>query len=151
MGSYLKIDGRETNSKTYSGILIDTIRGFDISLKTQLPRNKEVNNLFTPERYEERDGEMLGRGNWKIKMKGIALMVASLNEMLYDNELLVSLAIENNSYFFENLVKEEEIEEKLKEKVDDARECIEWCIRYTSNILANMILFDKEEVEAIWI
>lgn len=151
MGSYLEIDGRETNSKTYSGILIDTIRGLDVSLKTQLPRNKEVNNLFTPEKYEEINGEMLGYSNWTIKMKGIALMVASLNEMLYEEELLVSLAIENNSYFFENLVKEEEREEKLKEKVAEARECIEWCIRYTSNILANMILFDKEEVEAIWV
>ena len=81
----------------------------------------------------------------------MALLVLYLKNMYEDDKAARSLGIENHKYFIENLAKEEELEEKIKEYTEDARKEIQWCFNYVSDILAEMVLYRIKRVDAHWV
>ena len=146
MGSYLEIDGRETNSKHYSGILIDAIRELDKRAQSK-PYIKEIQKYFVAEEYKE-DGT--GIGDWKIHRKGIACLVQYLNDLKYDEEKLVEMAKEEYKYQL-HLCTEEKYDCELEAFVKYTTEAVEWCESYAIRILVDMVLNKRKRVKAIWV
>ena len=151
MGSYLEINNRETNSKMLSGILIDAIRDIDSQIMNDENSTEKERKYFIPEYYKKTETEEFGCGNWTINKKGMALLVLYLKNMYEDDEAPRSLGIENHKYFLENLVKEEEIEEKIEEFSASAKSSIQWCFHYATDILVEMVLYGIKRVDAHWI
>ena len=146
MGSYLEIDGKETNCKAYSRILIDAIRELDKRAQAK-PYIKEIQKYFIAEEYKE-DGT--GIGNYSIRRKGMALLVIYLNELIYDKEEIVEIAKTEHEYALQHCEKEE-YDELLNEFIEMTESEILWCTRYASDILAEMVLQKRKRVEAKWV
>ena len=151
MGSYLKINNRETNSKALSGILIDAIRDIDSQIMNNENSTEKERKYFIPEYYKKTETEEFGCGDWTINKKGMALLVLYLKNMYEDDEASRSLGIENHKYFLENLAKEEEIEEKIEEFSASAKSSIQWCFHYATDILTDMLLYGIKRVDAYWV
>lgn len=151
MGSYLKINNRETNSKTLSGILINAIRDVDSQIMNNENSTEKERKYFIPDYYEKTETGEFGFGDWTINKKGMALLILYLKNMYEDDEAARSLGIENHKYFLENLAKEEELEEKIEKFTKDAKKKIRWCFYYASNILAEMVLYEIKRVDAHWV
>ena len=151
MGSYLKINNRETNSKTLSGILIDAIRDIDSQIMNNENSTEKERKYFIPEYYKKTEIGEFGCGDWTINKKGMALLVLYLKNMYEDDEASRSLGIENHKYFLENLAKEEEIEEKIEEFSASAKSSIQWCFHYATDILTDMLLYGIKRVDAYWV
>lgn len=151
MGSYLEINNRETNSKTLSGILIDAIRDIDSQIMNNENSTDKEKKYFIPEYYKKTENEEFGCGDWTINKKGMALLVMYLKNMYEDNDVARSIGIENHEYFLEHLVKEDEREEKIAEFAEDAKKSIQWCFRYATDILTEMILYGIKRVGAHWV
>ena len=105
MGSYLKINNRETNSKALAGILIDAIRDIDSHIMNNENSTEKERKYFIPEYYKKTETGEFGCGDWTINKKGMALLVLYLKNMYEDDEASRSLGIENHKYFLENLAK----------------------------------------------
>ena len=151
MGSYLKINNRETNSKTLSGILIDAIRDIDSQIMNNENSTEKERKYFIPEYYKKTETEEFGCGDWTINKKGMALLVLYLKNMYEDDDAARSLGIENHKYFIENLAKEEELEDKIEAYTKEAKQEIQWCFNYISDILAEMVLHRIKRVDAHWV
>lgn len=151
MGSYLEINNRETNSKTLSGILIDAIRDIDSQIMNNENSTDKEKKYFIPEYYKKTEKEEFGCGDWTINKKGMALLVMYLKNMCEDNNAARSIGIENHEYYLEHLVNENEKEEKIAEFAEDAKKSIQWCFRYTTDILIEMILYGIKRVNAYWV
>ena len=151
MGSYLKINNKETNSKTLSGILIDAIRDIDSQIMNNENSTEKERKYFIPEYYKKTETEEFGCGDWTINKKGMALLVLYLKNMYEDDETARSLGIESHKYFLENLVKKEEIEENIEELTKDAKKEIQWCFYYVTDILVEMVLYGIKRVDAHWV
>ena len=151
MGSYLKINNREINSKTLSRILINAMRDIDSQIMNNENSTKKERKYFIPEYYKKTEIEEFGCGDWTINKKGMSLLVLYLKNMYEDDDVARSLGIENNKYFLENLVKEEEIEEKIEEFTKDVKKEIQWCFYYVTDILVEMVLYGIKRVDAHWI
>ena len=151
MGSYLKINNRETNSKTLSGILIDAIRDIDSQIMNNENSTEKERKYFIPEYYKKTETEEFGCGDWTINKKGMALLVQYLKNMYKDDNIARTIGIEEHEYFLENLVKEDEIEEKIAEFTEDVKEDILWCFDYTIDILTDMLLYGIKRVDARWV
>ena len=151
MGSYLKINNRETNSKALSGILIDAIRDIDSQIMNNENSTEKERKYFIPEYYKKTETGEFGWGDWTINKKGMALLVLYLKNMYEDDEASRSLGIENHKYFLENLAKEEEIEEKIEEFSASAKSSIQWCFHYATDILTDMLLYGIKRVDAYWV
>ena len=151
MGDYLEINYRETNSKTYSKILIDAIRDIDFRIMNNKNSTEKERKYFILDYYEKTETGELGFGDWKINKKGMALLVLYLKNMYENDDAARSLGMENHKYFIENLAKEEELEEKIEAYTKEAKQEIQWCFNYVSNILAEMVLYRIKRVDAHWI
>ena len=55
--------------------------------------------------------------------------------MYKDDKIARTIGIEEHEYFLENLVKEDEIEEKITKFTEDTKKNILWCLIYTINII----------------
>lgn len=146
MGDYLEIDGRETNCKSYSGILIDAIRELDKRAQEK-PYIKEIQKYFIAEEYME-DGT--GIGDYRIHRKGMALLVQYLNELKYDKIELQRMAKEKWKYPLTHCT-EEEYDEKLKKFTEDIKRSVEWCETYAIRILVDMVINKRKHVDAEWV
>ena len=151
MGSYLKINNRETNSKTLSGILIDAIRDIDSQIMNNENSTEKERKYFIPEYYKKTETEQFGCGDWTINKKGMALLVQYLKNMYKDDNIARTIGIEEHEYFLENLVKEDEIEEKIAEFTKDAKKEIQWCFYYVTDILVEMVLYEIRRVDVHWV
>lgn len=152
MGSYLEIDNRETNSKTWSGILIDAIRDIDTAIMQSEYSSKKDKKCFIPDYYKtDEDGKEFGCGNWIINKRGMAALVSYLRNKYEDDSVIRALAIENHKYYLENVVKEEDKKEKIIEFTKSAKDDMLWCINYTLDILLDMILTKQKCVYAMWV
>lgn len=143
MGDYLEFDNKETNSKALSKILIDGIRFLDFNISEY---NKD--KFFKPEYYNE---NKIGCGSWVITLKGVSLLIDYLRKTQKDNETARQIATKNNKYYLENMVLEEEYEQKVEEFAKRVKDDIEWCINYLLDILINMIEYDKSYIDAEWV
>ena len=151
MGSYLEINNRETNSKTFSGILIDAIRDIDSQIMKNKYSTDKERKYFIPEYYKKTENEEFGCGDWTINKKGMALLIRYLKNMYENEEVSRSIGIEEHRYFFEHIVKEEELEEKIIEFAEEAKEDIQWCLYYATDILTEMLLHGIKRVSAHWV
>ena len=86
MGSYLKINNRETNSKTLSGIIIDAIRDIDSQIMNNENSTEKERKYFIPEYYKKTETEEFGCGDWTINKKGMALLVQYLKNMFPETQ-----------------------------------------------------------------
>ena len=151
MGDYLEINYRETNSKTYSKILIDAIRDIHFQIMNNKKSTEKERKDCIPDYYKKTETGERGFCDWKINRKGMALLVLYLKNMYEDDEAARSLGIENHKYFIENLAKEEELEEKIETYTKEAKQEIQWCFNYVSDILAEMVLYRIKRVDAHWV
>lgn len=148
MGSYLEIDGRATNSKTYTNILIEAIRDIDSRLYNEEFLKKNGKPLLQPEYYSDED---IGCGDWIIRKKGMALLVKYLKERVDDEEYCERKAFTNHEYFLSSLESEEEKKSYLENFAEDFSKDIKWCYDYTVDILANMVWTKQKSVIAHWV
>lgn len=147
MGYYFELDGRETNSKTYSKILVDTIREIDSRLREY--ENIIDEGLFVPD-YRNEDG--VGCGEWLIKRRGIAILAGNLKSKSEDEEYIKQLVLEDNSYYFENLFKSDENKERTVESfVKMAVREVIFCANYVMNLLIDMELHNQDFVLGQWV
>lgn len=151
MGSYLEINNRETNSKALSGILIDAIRDIDSEIMNNENSTDKERKYFIPEYYKKTENEEFGCGDWTINKKGMALLVSYLKNMCEDDKAARSISIEEHEYFLKHLVKENEREEKIAEFAEEARDDIQWCFYYATDILTEMVLYGIKRVGARWV
>lgn len=142
MGSYLEIDNRETNSKALSSILIEAVRFLD----SNVIQNKKK-KLFKAEYYNENN---IGCGKYIISLEGMALLVSHFKDMCEDDEIAIKIGVESHEYFLTNLVKEEEMEEKINQFSASAKTDIRWCFDYVLEILIDMIILGNKRTVAIW-
>ena len=115
MGSYLEINKRETNSKTLSGILIDSIRIIDSQIMNDDNSTDKERRYFVPDYYRKTENGEIGCGDWSISKKGMALLVQYLKNMYEDDEVARSIGIENHEYYLEKLANDDEREDKIAE------------------------------------
>lgn len=151
MGSYLKINNRETNSKTFSKILIDAIVNIDYQIMNNKNSTNKERKYFVPEYYKKIKDKEVGCGNWVINKKGMALLVQHLKNMYEDDEIIRLWCIEEHKYFLEHLVKEDEKEERIAKFTENAKEEIQWCFNYATDILTEMLLYGIKRVDAHWV
>lgn len=144
MGSYLEIDGNETNSKYMSSILIDAIRFLDNEY-----RKEELNkSLFEAEYYKDDIG---GCGGWVIKRKGVALLAKYLKYKMQDTDFARELGIQNHKYYLDELCEDEKKPEEIERFTKNAISDIQWCYMYVSNVLVDMVLEKNKIVVARWV
>lgn len=149
MGSYLQIDGQETNSKTKSGLLIDTIRMIDNSIMSNFNSTEKERRYFLPEEYVQIDGVTCGAGSWKIHRKGIARLVEYF-DLLRDNPSYIRELAETEYHkFYKDSSAASET--RISEIHQDIDQTAHWCFTYLANILAVMVIEGKKYVDAEWI
>lgn len=147
MGSYFELDGRETNSKTYSKILVDTIREIDSRLREY--ENIIDERLFVPD-YRNEDG--VGCGEWLIKRRGIAILAGNLKGKSEDEGYIKQLVLEDNSYYFENIFESDKNKERTVESfVKMAVREVIFCANYVMNLLIDMELHNQDFVLGQWV
>lgn len=152
MGSYLEINGQETNSKLYSTILISAIREVDSKIMKSKESTKKEKNYFVPDYYkQDKTSSHYGCGNWTISRKGMAYLVAYLKDMCEDNEASRFLALEENECMLDMITDETERAEKISELTQEAREDIQWCYNYAVEILVDMTIDKVKRVKALWV
>lgn len=149
MGSYLQIDGQETNSKTKSRLLINAISLIDNSIMSNFNSTEKERRYFLPEEYVRVDGVTYGSGSWKIHRKGIARLVEHF-DVLLDNSSYIRELAENEYYKFykDGSV---DFETRISEIHQDIEQTAKWCFTYLANILAVMVIEGKKYVDAEWI
>lgn len=151
----LCIDNEDLNCKRYSYILIDAIRSVDWYIRNDEDATKEEMKYFIPEYYkkDENGNIEFGCGDWKIKRKGIATLIEYLNNLLENDEQLEKYTVDSvdNKYFFSHLNEyNKTMDDAVKEKVAEMRDDIQYCIRYLSWILADMVLDGRKNTKACW-
>jgi hypothetical protein len=149
MGSYFKIDGREINSKHLSGLIIDHIRSVDECIVTEERLPDSFRKLLDPE-YRNENG--MGCGDWYIHRKGLALVILRMWETYRDDVLVRRFALEDWSEYGQKYAKENgNFDEALKEKKEDIKRDLIWCIEYLTRILADMVLGKMKYVHGEWV
>lgn len=148
MGSYFKIDGREINSKHLSGLIIDHIRSVDEYIVAEEGLSRGFRKFLQPE-YRNENG--MGCGDWYIHRKGLALVIRNMWETYGDDVLVRRLALEYWGEYGQKYAKENgNFDEALKEKKEDTKRSLIWCIEYLTEILTDMVLGKMKYVRGEW-
>ena len=149
MGSYFKIDGREINSKHLSGLIIDHIRSVDEYIVAEEGLSRGFRKFLQPE-YRNENG--MGCGDWYIHRKGLALVIRNMWETYRDDVLVRRLALEYWGEYGQKYAKENgNFDEVLKEKKEDTKRSLIWCIEYLTEILTDMVLCKMKYVHGEWV
>lgn len=149
MGSYLKIHGRETNSKTMSSILISAIRHIDSRIKSDVMSSKEERRYFVPDEYLPNE-EHYGTGDWVIHRKGIALLLQYLISASRDTDYIDELVLTQHKYALIRATNEER--NKLVEEFTNTESFVlNQTILYVAEILSEMVVNKVKHVNACWI
>lgn len=154
MGSYLEINNRETNSTTWSKILIEVIRDIDSGIKKNTNSTEKEKKYFIPRYYKVTDAKtkkLLGCGDWKINKKGMALVVSYLKNMYEDEEIARRMAIEEYKCNLEELDSEDELNKKIEQYTQKVKEDILWCYNYAVDVLTDMVLTGMKRVKVHWV
>lgn len=152
MGSYLEINNRETNCKTWSGILINAIREVDLRIKSNENSTEKEKKYFIPEYYKTTDDKgTFGCGDWTINKKGMALVVLYLKDMYEDDEIIREIAIEDNKYSLEKIDNPDELKERIEKYEKETKDDILWCFNYAVDVLTDMLLTGMKRVNAHWV
>jgi len=146
MGDYLVIDSRETNSKIISGILIDIIRYLDSSIKNDTSLSNETGNMFKADYYDENN---VGSGDYIITTKGMALLAKTLLDISRNSERIIEYTCKYYRSNISELYSRSEIV-----KTDHYKcmyEVVQYCYKYISEILLDMIITERSKVLAHWV
>lgn len=148
MGSYLEINGKETNSKSLSKVLINVIRELDSKIKSDYRSSEKQRKWFMAEKYEE---GYIGYGDYVINKKGMALLAFRLDAMKNNDELLEEMGVKEHEYYINNLMKDDEVADVIKKYTEEVREEVKWCYNYVTNILIEMELNGIKKVDVCWV
>lgn len=151
MGSYLEINNRETNSKTLSSILVSAIRDIDSHIMSNENSTEKEKRYFVPEYYKKPDTGDFGCSDWTINKKGMALLVLYLKYMCEDEDIARQIGIEDHEYFLENVADESEMEERIAEFTESAKQSTHCCFVYATDVLTDMVLHRMKKVTAHWV
>lgn len=148
MGSYFKIDGRETNSKTMSGFIIDHIRYVDEQILGELRLPDKCRKWLQPE-YRENG---MGCGDWLIHRKGLAIVVKCMWETYEDDVEIRRLTLEDWGEYGQNVSKERgTFDEDLEEMKESTKHTLARCLEYLTGILVNMEINRIKRVRGEWV
>lgn len=148
MGYYLEMNHRETNSKTYSTILVEAIRYLDSVIMNCEQSTRKERKYFVPEYYNK---DNIGCGDWIIRKKGIIMLVTYLRHMLEDDSLVREIGVSENEDYISNLTDKKEKEEVIEKFTKEAKEDILWCLLYVIDVLTDMCTYRLKKIKAHWV
>lgn len=124
MNGYFMIDNKETNSVEISDILIKAIR------KLETKTRGEEETYFIPEYYNKAGNDEFGCGKWTITQKGMALLSEHFRNTCKNNLMIAKKEFRLEQFY---------------------NDIITRCSEYVTNIFVDMILQNKEDVQAVWV
>lgn len=150
MGSYLRINGREYNSKFFASIMMDAIRGLDTAMQNDSRLTKKERKIFTPE-YRNENG--VGCGEWYIKRQGIALLLRRLRAYREDRSKIIDITINEWEYALSKASERsnEEYQELLYGYIPDTERMYDICIEFVDNILIDMVIYKQKKAHLDWV
>ena len=144
MGSYMRLDGKEINSKHTSELIYDEI--------LNLRRNILENGTDLEYSYLTQEVDIAGvpTGNWKINRKALAFILGTFLNTVNDLEQCKEYVKSSEEYQYYKECSDVDREEALERHVERHQIALQLCIDCLTHVLCDMVIKGKKRIKLTW-